>query len=361
MSNNWKQEYEKLTHYVSEHPEIIIKQNQIRLPKDIREGFYTLFDATRKAIVSETMSEALDDTRKLLRSYHNAEQEAISLLNMQSITSQTTLQRFMDDLDDWLSRELFEPLFNLLKGTIDAQQLENICAGIIRSSVPVMYERAYGKWVAVSMIKLLEADELLTIPLPIMHPRDRAGVGGKGTTEPVRVPQKSDSIDFEYLLGQLFTIPDFIVHSASLNKYVGIRTQYEDSLAEADNASNAKEWYPIKTVGDTTSGMMLLYIADKAADIAIIADRVKICRPDVIMECRTQPGWYTKEDPGIIPTHSRSLKPVFGTYVITELPVPADFPVKPEDNISFLNVGLDSSKLEPVVEAVKAQKQVPWE
>jgi hypothetical protein len=328
--------------------------NQISIPAGIREQFYALFNNVRTSVVRGSVGESLDESRNLILNYQNAEHEATRLFNLQGITSQTSLQRFLADFDDWLSRELFEPLFGLLKGAIDAQGFENLWAGIISNAVPAMYERAYGKWVAVSMIKLLEADELLAVPLPILRPRDRAGVGGKGVTEPVRLPQKSDHINFEYLLCQLFTAPDFIVHSAKLNKYIGIRTQYEDSLAEADNPSQAREWYRVDVMGDITSGMILVYMADNPQDIAVVADRLNICRPDMIIECRTQRNWMQKEGLENIKRHHNSLKPACGTFVFSGAGLTDVNMQELDEGIQIIPINVEEANLKPVIDALIA-------
>jgi hypothetical protein len=355
MSSDWKQEYSKLVGFVSEHPEIKIIPNQISIPAGIREQFYALFNNVRTSVVRGSVGESLDESRNLILNYQNAEREVVRLFDLKGITSQTNLQRFLADFDDWLSRELFEPLFGLLKGTIDAQGFENLWAGIISNSVPAMYERAYGKWVAVSMIKLLEADELLAVPLPILRPRDRAGVGGKGVTEPVRLPQKSDHINFEYLLCQLFTAPDFIVHSAKLNKYIGIRTQYEDSLAEADNPSQAREWYRVDVMGDITSGMMLVYMADNPQDIAVVADRLNICRPDMIIECRTRKDWSLKESFDAIKLHNQGLKPVGGSFLMSAAELTDANKQELGEGIKVLSTEISDTNLQPIVDALASQ------
>lgn len=355
MLKTWKQEYEKLAVFVSEHPEIEIKPDIISIPAGYKERFYGLFDNVRMTAARANTGNSLEQSRVLVSKYKEAEAEAMRLLNLNSITSQASLQRFLDNLDDWFARELFDPLFDLVKGTIDCGKFENICTGIRHSAVPAMYQKAFGKWIAVSMISMLEADELLNVPMPKLSPRDRVAVAGKGTRSPVIAPVKSDHINFAYSLFQLFTVPDFIVHSSRLGKYVSIRTQYEDSLAEAADASAEQEWFPVNVTGDFTSDMMLIYTADSPQELSIVADRVKICRPDIIIEYKTQKNWYDIGGMGTIVMHNRGLKPLLGTYVVSEFPVnPDSTPV----DIHFIMPCAESAGLTPIIDVLAALTSV---
>ncbi len=364
MSSGWKQEYAKLADYVSEHPEIKIAKGMIRIPSNVREQFYSLFNSTRMAVVRECVFELLDESRYLIRNYNASKEKASKLLNLQSISSQPTVQRFLDDADDWLARELLDPLFNLLSGAITDLQFEDSYAGLVRSSVPSMYEKAYGRWLAVSLINWLEPDELMTVPLPKLHPRDRAAVGGKDVFDSIRPPQKSDRIDFQFELFQLFTTPDYIVHSSLLDKYVGIRTQYEDSLGAAEILPPSREWFPVSGMGDVTSGMMLVYMAENPFDIAAVADRLKICRPDMIIECRTQKDWVIKEGFENIKRHHNNLKPVCGTFLMSKVRMTDAHTQDLGEGIKVLTADVNDNSLAPIVNALKTlasieKQQIP--
>jgi hypothetical protein len=352
MSSEWMQEYTKLTNFVNEHQEIKITKGMIRIPSDVRPQFYAMFDSTRRAVVKECMNESLDESHNLACNYQDAVKKALKLLNLKSINSQSTVQRFLDNVDDWLVRELLDPLFNLLNGTINSQQFENNYVNVVKAAVPPIYEKAYGKWVAVSLINLLQADALMTIPLPRLHPRDRAAVGGKDVFDSLRPPEKSDKVDFQFELFQLFTTPDYIVHSSRLGKYLGIRTQYEDSLGAADILPLTREWLPVNEMGNITSGMMLIYISDNPMDIAAVADRLKICRPDMIIECRTQKNWMLKEGMDNIKRHHNSLKPACGTFVMSDVDIAGMKAQDPCEGIQIIPANVEDASLKPVIDSL---------
>ena len=322
MTNKWTAEYTKLTDLISEHPEIKISPELIRIPSNVKDRLYSQFDTVRKALVRQSIDSDFSDTKHLIEQYEKAAGKVMKNLELSEITGEKALFRFLTDLDNWMERELFDPLFNALKGLITPTQLENFASSIVTTAVPEMHKKVYGTWIALSLINLLDADEIFGFNLPEMLPRDRVAVAPKGSYNPIIPPEKLGKIEFRYLHFELFTVPDFVIHSRKLNKYVSVRTIYENSIAQAANISQDREWFDNKVMDDLTSGMMLVYIDDEVSNLALISDRDKICRPDMIVEYRISEGWFEMEGFGLAEMHSRSLEPVNGSWVVsfTEMP-----------------------------------------
>jgi hypothetical protein len=137
-----------------------------------------------------------------------------------------------------------------------------------------------------------------------------------------------------------------------LKAYVSFRSEVGQSMATASDASDNKEWYPIDSVAVPEFGLTLVYLADKPDEISLVADAKRICRPDIIIECRGQRGWFEKEGSERVKFLPNSLKPTLGTYIIPIESVPVDKHGEFQEGIHILNVGFDQSRLGPIISAL---------
>ena len=166
MPQNWQDNYSELKDFISAHPEVIIEKNHMRIPDTARPEFYGLFDALRSAFIQEKAPNIIRESGALSRSYMEVEAKAISLLKLSDVSMMPGLGRFLHDPGDQLRRSIYDLLFDLLKGKIDTGLFEAVAARNINDSFALMYRLGYEKWVSMSLIKLLEADELLRVILP---------------------------------------------------------------------------------------------------------------------------------------------------------------------------------------------------
>jgi hypothetical protein len=195
----------------------------------------------------------------------------------------------------------------------------------------------------------------------------------------VPAPEEAKRLSIERAMipADAFTVPDIIAHSTKIERYVAIRTQLADALCKAKVVSEKREWYPVSSIKKEYGPAviwpdMLVNIGDRPEDIALIADARRISRPDLIIECIEQEDWYQQEGLDRIRLHHNVFKPVIGTYVVSRWPVPEEAykelepvsaqvkeptpveePEKQAEGIRILTVGLDQSRLEPIIAALK--------
>lgn len=143
-----------------------------------------------------------------------------------------------------LIRGLFDPLFDLLKGKIDAEAFEQYASRDIEATFGDLYRLGYEKWVALSLVKLLEADKTFNVtpPKPEFGEVDDEDVP-IGREEAVPPPQEARNLSFEHERFYSFIVPDFIIHSTKINQYVAIRTELGKAVSTAQNVSEKREWY----------------------------------------------------------------------------------------------------------------------
>ena len=380
MSKSWCQAHRALTDLIAEHPEIEIGASEIenmvsvvRIPENIRSEFYRLFNAVRAEFVEEKLTDLVNEAKSLSEEYTKLEGRVIKLLQLKRISLASQLHRFLHSPMDELERELFDPLFDLLKGKIDIETFEEVSSKKMRDSFRHLYRSGYEKWLALSLVELLEADKLFQVtPREFRSVYDRLFTGTSSSIEEVPVPEESSRLSLDRGLTTTLKAPSFIVHSAKANKYVALGSEIGEALVTAKNTSEAREWYHLDSMPAFEPGSTLIYLADKPEEISLIADAKKICRPDLIIECEGNKDWYGVERMEKIKMQHNALKPILGTYVVTRKPMPerAYKYLMPKESVSptlgeekpeqgdvrqtgihILTVGFGQSKLAPIIDA----------
>ena len=399
--NGWHRAYTKLLDFITEHPEIEIGASRIRIPQSVRTEFYLLFNAVRTAFVEQKFADLLNEARPLSEEYTKVEGEVIKLLELEEISLDTSLYRFLHNPFDALARRVYDLLFDLLKGKIDIDTFEGVSSKELRDSFRRLYRSGYVKWLALSLVKLLEVDKSYQI-----IPRELDYVEGvlmEATPfeASAPAPEESKRLIFKHESAPVqFIAPDFIVHSTKVDQYYAIKLGLGKALAVAFDTSERREWYSLDSIAAMGSGLTFVYVDKNPEEISLVADRERICRPDLIIECREQKDWYEKEGLEKVKLNHDSLKPTLGTYIISMMPVPEkaykelmpeqapDEPTpevasmehtpeqvsrepmveqeqkpaqeqeleKQEVGIHILTVGFDQSKLEPVISALMNQQ-----
>lgn len=354
MPEYWKNRYEELTRFILQHPEVHIREKLVQIPKDMRSEFYRLFDSVRITYLREIFPNFIRDSAMLVKEYIQVEQEVINLLELKSISAPYTVSAFLHNPAEELVRGLFHILFDLLQAKIDLQIFENKASQEIKSSYNKLSQSGYEKWITLSLIKLLQADKLFQVNL---RPFSSSELWKKGrrSREEVPVPKVSKRLVFNsYSLDNTFTIPDVIIHSAAMNKYIALGLEIGGSSAVASNASEKRDWYPVDSTSLTGIGLTLVYLADKPEDISLIADAERVCRPDLIIGCTVKEGSYLKEGFEKINYYHSRLNPRLGTYMVSRDPM---LNRSLREDIHVLNVGFKQQNLEYIINVLSRQME----
>jgi hypothetical protein len=210
----------------------------------------------------------------------------------------------------------------------------------------VFYEQGYQKWVSLSLLNQMKPDAIYQVPMEELNPKDRhIGMNGPLVRQSP-LPLKSNRILFDYEPDPVFTVPDFIAHSATNDGFIAMRSSLRQALGTATNVSQKRFWEEISPLVFEKDNVILLYYADNPNDISLIADKYQICSPDVILcfasldkESDTQPNGFFERLETIFPSSEIFLV----VYPNTTSPV---------RNMSrkthVLDIGFDDSKLLPI-------------
>jgi hypothetical protein len=351
MTKGWYGAYSGLTSFITGHAGIEIKANKVCLPDDIRPEFYRLFDATRAAFVEEKLPASLNEANNLSHNYIKVEQEVARSLKLENIAMEPGLQRFLHEPINQLIRDLFDPLFDLLKGLTAAEKFEETSRNI-KKSFELLYQLGYGKWAALSLLKLLNADKLFQVTLRKLDSKDVHRARAGSLKEEAPGPHESNSLLFKHGPNAAFITPDWIIHSTKARGYISLGSQVYQALGAATSLNDKREWFPTDSALYPETGLTLLYQGDSPTEISLISDASKICRPELILECKALRDWFEREGLEKTKAYHDRLKPTRGTFVISMGDVPELKPEEQVEGITLLAVGLDSAKLMPVVEAL---------
>jgi hypothetical protein len=364
MKESYHQAYARLVDFVAKHPEIEIGESVTCIPENVRPEFYGLFNAARNAFVQEKFPEHLADAGTLRENYNKAAAETAQWISFEDPPLVSVLQRYLHDPKDSMARELFDPLFDLLKGRESLDRIEKKASSGIEEAFPALFRGGYEKWVVLSLLSLFEVDKAFRVNTRNLNSGERAKPPAQAPLEEVPAPQESLSFFFSQPRNAIFAVPDFIVHSSKLNRFVGIRSEFQKGFYNALNASREREWLPINhdLLAALDCGPTLVYAAEKTESLALVADVAKFCRPDLVLWCiDSRTRTHIEALNTIVHFHSR-LSPPRGSFLIANEPWPeAGDPAQVHlqslsqeqaARIHLLTVGFDKSKLKPVAEAL---------
>jgi len=405
VSNGWQGTLKELWDFIAENPKIRISNNVVFIPEDVRPEFYQLFGTVRTTFIKEKLPNLLDEAVSLSESYLKTEEKVIKHLGLDEVYMAKDIRLFLHDPTDALRRELFVPLFDLLKGRVNIEAFEQKVSETIMATSRRLSQSGYEQWVALALTQLLEANRSLGVRLTpelesVTEIVEDFREKGEVPDQPLMVPMPQDSkqLSFDDELYKVFIVPDVIVDSAKTKRYVSVRTALGTTIGVgmASNASDNREWYHRSAIREKYGirdgygslelnlDFTVIYVGTEPKDIALIADAEKICRPDLIIECREQKHWYEKEGLEKVRLHHNMLNPKLGTYIVSREPVseqalnelmpeqsskesspeqvseepvseqeqkltPEEVPAKQGVDIHILTVGLDQSKLDPIM------------
>lgn len=365
MSYGFHEAYGKLTNFVKTHPEIEIGESVTSIPEEVRPDFYGLFNATRDAFVREKFPSHLSRAQVLQKEYDKAVEDASGWLSLEDPPTVNPLRRFLNDPKDSLTRELFDPLFDLLKGRKTVDEIETAVSPGVNELFTAVFRGGYEKWAVLGLLSLLQVEGSLRVDVRSLNPGERTKPAAQAPLDEVPGPQEATGLFFSQPRNAIFAVPDFLAYSPRLSRFIGIRSEFQEASYNALNASPGREWDAVDAglLILLAKGLTLIYLSEKAEEIALVADVAKFCRPDMILWCVDTQSMNQYEVASVMESAGRRLKPSIGSYIIANdewaESKEADLQRQTDEDASgthVLNVGYDRQKLLPIVEALMDTK-----
>src|ERR1035437_619312 len=115
----WMQNFEDLKAFIGQNPGIELSPSTICIPSDVRAEFYRLFDSVRLSIIRDMFPGLLEKGQLLSREWNLTARQAIDSLKIKAIEMDPGTNWFLQDPADGLTRLLFDPVFEVIRGKID--------------------------------------------------------------------------------------------------------------------------------------------------------------------------------------------------------------------------------------------------
>lgn len=343
VESRWKQEFEVLKNYIASNPEISIGLYEISIPEGLRDKFYLLFDNVRKAVVESWISSFDFDIHTLGKNYIEAEKMLAEVLNLKHIDLPVDLASFLETPREGMMRLLYNRLFELLQGKITEDDFQEMAGIDLTFSATEMFRLAYEPWAFVSLLLLLEPDEIIGVDLDEkqdIHTRslDRIVIG-KQAHDPAK------------------RIPEFIIHSKKLDSYIAIKMPL---TIEVDSYCLPVE-IPTRRVlrgrtGDTSTvlgyRMMFLSVVQDFKKLPIFADMHErtVNAPDLTIEFLMESDLSDSEVLDQVQSRVEVMKPRLGCNIVLIDPEPKSESFKIKENIDTYSVGLNQARLQPIID-----------
>ncbi|MCL2149687.1 MAG: hypothetical protein FWH51_01980 [Dehalococcoidia bacterium] len=348
ISQLWLAEYDILKKFISEHPEIEIAVNKTRIPDNARSEFYLHFIQVISSFVNNTAM-ALVRKSTALSEHYQALAKEISASYGLHISSSPAVFRFLrDPLIEIINSES-DLMFDLLKTKISVDIFAELASRKLSEVEQSLFIDSYQQWIALSLLKLLDCQKSLQV---VPGSLSRYGVHkSRLSTGNVPLPKESREILFNYESAVKFVVPDFIIYSRRINKYVSFSNKIIRALLKSNSLPAKRQWLSLPPIERIPRyHQMYLYIDDKPEDLRIVADSHNICRPDMILEFARESE--LKEKLSEAKLQNGRLKPILGTIIIRMEDASGEL-YSNESGVSIISVGFDLSRLQPVCKALK--------
>jgi hypothetical protein len=322
------------------------------------ENFFDYFDEVRRIFVEENFSEVLNELELLSRSYKKVEGELYGTLQLNQILlskSSKDLERFLHDPKEQLIRELFDILISFWRK--DPETFEKEALERIRSSLQYLYPLAYEKWVELSIVKLLNPKKVFYVPLYEEYtPMDIMKRAPTIVKEHVPFPEESTCLFLEREGFCTLIVPDFIIYSARLCRFVAFKSRLRPALWIALNPPEKRDYILVEQIEEKVypHPSLTIYMDRVLENLSLIADATRIYVPDLMINIHASGA--KREELLKAKIYHKILKPKMGTFVVSKDPLPEHLCEEfKETNLYFLTADLECSKLDAIATYIERE------
>jgi hypothetical protein len=342
MTSQWEICLDDLEKYLEGKPDIKIR-TVVSIPPERRTEFYDRFDKIRTAVVDEILpQDSIDKAKSLIRNYTGLEKEITKQFRLKKISLELGLEKFLQNPEALLMEELYFPLFDLLKGKISKEIFLNNCRAL-SALFNNSYQKLYGKWVSLSLLKLCKAREIMAFSLAYNAKSQSRG----GLIERKPTCMKADFIEFNY--HKPFVVPDFAAYCPEYKCYIAVKTEMTRGgarFAYGPDSTTGRKWtIPAPAMKIFTPDNIFVYISGNIQEISLLVNKA-VCCPDVLIRCFPQNDWYTQERWYETVTLHEGLDTKI-TCVVG--PTPRDGKYKPDERIQIIDAGFEYLRLNSIV------------
>ena len=353
VSHLWRKSYEELVDFIGDQSGVVIREDLVSIDQKLRSLFYKKFNKVRASFLAPNYSDWLDEAHFLSSKYMHVEDYLSDRLRLEDVLMPGELERFLSNPVKQVVRDLFDPLFELLQSKIEPEEFEERAKENVQDAFKHLYQMGYIKWFVLSCIKNIDPEKIYAIPLP--QPSSKQMIFHRDHyKQNIPFPEETKILGFEVGRRDVILIPDFIIRSAKLEKYVAFRTEIGKALWQASYHSDKREWFSIESMVEkygvtALKPDLLLYMDENLEDVSLVADCNKFCRPDLMLffldQLEADEETAARKMEAVQSAHA-ILRPTKGTCVISKHHVSNSLVKNPDSNIHFIRFGFNNLKWE---------------
>jgi hypothetical protein len=388
MNSNWQNTLNELKEYIAVNSEVVMKHDTVAIPEGLKPEFYRLFDKVRLEIVQAKLGELLDRAQELSSNYIAIEEtickrhkekdlpqrkqiDAIKKtlsspferfrdrlgfggFKFDEITLDDELRIFLLDPPKALSRVLYEPLFDLLKGKIEFSDFELAIKEKLPAAFRQLYHSGYEKWAILNLLKSFRIGTAYEAINPVITRRQimKQNIAHivKSAEPPALKQTKVLMLKSTWDIHALCE-SDLILKPLNKKVFVGIKSGFKRGASDITHGKTLRPTLPFNSVVSLQQDMpLLLYVGDRSSDVSIVAGNTVFLRPDIVIQCRENEDlWNNAEIERVALVHN-ALQPLIGTFLISG-PFAAENNIQ-ATGITTINAGFNPSLLSPIIDCL---------
>ena len=340
-NSRWKREYAVLKDYVAQNPEIHIARNEVCIPEGLRGRFYEYFDNVRRAVVQSWDCPLCSAARSLAQNYAMSEKKLSATLNL-GIDLPRDQSSFLHDPEEGMMRLIHSRLFELIQGKLPEDDFGRMAENDLTANATEMFRTGYEAWAALTLVLLLEPDEIFGV---VLNEESEPRVAGIDTIAFGR--------QFHHSANR---IPEFIIHSRKSDGYVAFKMPLAREVASYILPIEL----PTQRVLRNRNGDSSAAIDRRMVFLSTVPDLEKppvfanlhqrsIHSPDITIEFAEEQDLLDPEFISQAQNRVEIMKPRLGGIMVLMNPGSESEPFSMEGNMDAFPVGLDRSRLLPVV------------
>ncbi len=362
MPAKWRRSFRQWRDFARAHPEIKIAPQTVSVPRDLKSAFYGLFNETRAAFLRACLPRLRAEVEALAGAIREARRRVLERLGLEEIVMSSELAHFLEDPTDRLVREMFDPLFDLLKGGVDVGEFEATTARRIKSLYEDLYRLSFQKWVMLALVDLTGADENFAVEAPLLE------MSARGPTvdlnlKPLPKPRASKRLSLVKQNMAALVVPDLIIHSAEVDGYLSFCSALDEAVLASDvlwtaaEVDAARQWRPTRLWRGTLglSWAVAAYVDDALDRTALVADSHRLARPEVVIEF-SGPEEDVAEAFQRAALYRDELEPKRGVFVVSPKKVSPSQAQPLDEGLILIEANLDESRLAPLAQALISRR-----
>ena len=120
---SWRKQLQNLREYAASHPELLVTETSLRIPRDLRPEFYAQVENVRRSLAGELPPELRQGCEEIAASCREVKAE-LCVGGLRDYRMGGSLERFFQDPDGALARPLFDAVLDALQKGLCDDELE---------------------------------------------------------------------------------------------------------------------------------------------------------------------------------------------------------------------------------------------